>query len=198
MCWSFSILLCMLDLSNENVYIVSDTHFNHQKLCHSYPNHFDSHRTYETIEEMNEHIITTWNKTISKNDVVIFLGDFAWGKPFKEIPNIAKNLYDQLNYKGFIWIEGNHDGVLKNSFKNMIPNLKFQYKDGIYLCQHRDFDEESELLKENTDATHLIHGHTHYTNKLSLTTDNLIQNNVCWEAWYRPVHISEIKCINTI
>ena len=47
----------------------------------------------------------------------------------------------------------------------------------------------------------LVHGHTHEENKISIVdfapTWKMKQNNVCWEAWYRPVHISELV-INTI
>lgn len=182
----------MYDLTGENIYFVSDTHFNHHKLCSSYPDHFDHFRKYKTVNEMNDDIIEQWNKTITKNDLVIFLGDFAFGRPWKYIPEIAQEMYKKLNYKGFIWIEGNHDEVIKHKFNKLIPNLKFKYNDGIYLCQHEDYKEKPEFYEQNKDATHLIHGHTHLFERTSKTIDNKIQNNVCWEAWYRPVHISEI------
>ena len=76
----------MLDLTNENVYFVSDTHFNHTKLCKGYDNCFDRTRKYVTVEEMNEDIVEQWNKHITKNDVVIFLGDFVWGEPWYKMP----------------------------------------------------------------------------------------------------------------
>ena len=94
----------MIDLSNENVFFVSDTHFNHTKLCTGYEDHFERTRKYETIEEMNEDIIDQWNKSITKDDVVIFLGDFSWGKPFNKIPYYAKYFYPKLNSKGIIWV----------------------------------------------------------------------------------------------
>jgi calcineurin-like phosphoesterase family protein len=186
----------MLDLTNENVYFVSDTHFNHTKLCKGYPDHFEKTRKYETVEEMNEDIVKQWNKYISKDDIVIFLGDFVWGEPYYEMPGWGKEFYPKLNNKGFIWIKGNHDGVLSRTFKGMLPFVEFKYKDKIYLCQHYDFNEKPELL-ENHKADYYIHGHTHTQNKTTKFSNGAIQNNVCWEAWYRPVHIDELV-INTI
>jgi len=145
----------MIDLSNENVFFVSDTHFNHTKLCTGYEDHFERTRKYETIEEMNGDIIDQWNKSITKDDVVIFLGDFSWGKPFKKIPYYAKYFYPKLNSKGIIWIEGNHDAILRKSF-NMVPYFEFKYNDKIYLCQHYGFDEKPELLLDHK-ADYLVH-----------------------------------------
>ena len=36
----------------KDLWFVSDTHFNHQKLVRSCPDHFDQIRNYETTEEM--------------------------------------------------------------------------------------------------------------------------------------------------
>ena len=116
----------MIDLSNENVFFVSDTHFNHTKLCTGYEDHFERTRKYETIEEMNEDIIDQWNKSITKDDVVIFLGDFSWGKPFKKIPYYAKYFYPKLNSKGIIWVEGNHDAILRKTFNIVVINGRFR------------------------------------------------------------------------
>ena len=186
----------MLDLSNENVFFVSDTHFNHTKLCTGYENHFERTRKYKTIEEMNDDIITQWNKYITKNDVVIFLGDFTWGGKMQDIGKNAKDFYGKLNNKGFIWVEGNHDGLIRKTFNNMIPFFEFKYKDKVYLCQHYGFNDKPSLL-DTHKADYYIHGHTHLENKTSTFKNGAIQNNVCWEAWYRPVHISELV-INTI
>lgn len=181
----------MLDLSGENVYFVSDTHFNHQKLCRGYPVHFDRTRTYETVEEMNEDIVSKWNSMVTEEDMVIFLGDFAYGRPFNRIAEIAKSYYERLKSKGMIWVRGNHDDILGGQFENLLPNLKFTYNGEVYLCQHEPYSENPTFLMQNPDATVLVHGHTHLSNKTS-RVGGLVQNNVCWEAWYRPVHIDEL------
>ena len=185
----------MLDLTNENVYFVSDTHFNHHKLCSEYPDRFDRFRTYKYVNEMNEDMVDKWNKTVTKDDVVIFLGDFCYGRPFHKLPQMAKEFYQRLNFKGMIWVEGNHDDVIRKEFSNLLPNSKFKYKDNIYLCQHEPYYDNPPFLLANKDANVLVHGHTHSTRPTS-KVDNLIQNNVCWEAWYRPVHIDELVINN--
>lgn len=80
------------------IYLIADTHFNHKNII-KYED-----RPFNTIEEMNETLISNWNNTISKHDKVYHLGDFGWGNK-EEITRLVS----QLN--GYITlIKGNHDG----------------------------------------------------------------------------------------
>ena len=187
----------------SNIFFVSDTHFNHKKLCYGEEIHFDVPRKYECVSEMNEDIIRQWNNTVTNDDTVIFLGDFLMGTPIKETYTTFWNFYDQLNKGNFIWIIGNHDYILKKKLGNKIEmkyNLKFEYNDIVYTLQHEDYIEKTELLDTlNFEQKNvLIHGHTHAPEKLSTLSYKgmtLQQNNVCWDAWYRPVHINELVSV---
>jgi calcineurin-like phosphoesterase family protein len=78
-------------------FFVSDTHFNHAnilKYCS---------RPWETVDEMNEGLIKNWNETVSPDDVVYHLGDFAMGNRTL-IPEILSRLNGRL-----ILVRGNHD-----------------------------------------------------------------------------------------
>jgi calcineurin-like phosphoesterase family protein len=85
-----------------NTWFTSDTHFGHKNviaLCN---------RPYESLEEMDESLITNWNNMVKFGDVVYHLGDFAFGDPWK--------YFDRLN--GFIKIiPGSHDKVLTRDIK---------------------------------------------------------------------------------
>jgi len=107
----------VLDLINEETYIISDTHFNHKNILE-----FEQSRlTAMNIDghvDHDEWIIETWNSIIKPTDVVLHLGDFA----FKNIPALQNRLNGTK-----ILILGNHDRkgpkVYENIFDYVIRGL---------------------------------------------------------------------------
>ena len=166
------------------IYFVSDTHFNHAKLTKLCPIHFDETRSYDTVEEMNTHIIKVWNETVKPEDQVIFLGDFMLNVQKTDYLAEFNRMNSILNGEK-IFILGNHDDKMVKTCPDIAKYEKytFKYGDLIYRCQHQPF------IKENMRIGDVyVHGHTHSTIPFA---DG--QNNVCWEAWYRPVKITELK-----
>ena len=53
-------------------YYISDLHFFHDNM-----NTKMDKRGFESLEVMNEYMISQWNKKVRKNDEVIILGDFS-------------------------------------------------------------------------------------------------------------------------
>jgi calcineurin-like phosphoesterase family protein len=91
-------------MSRKNLYFTSDTHFSHFNIITA------CNRPYKSAEEMNEKLISNWNKTVYKDDEVYHLGDIAFfrstnGNGLKINP---KNLLSKLN-GNIIYIAGNHD-----------------------------------------------------------------------------------------
>lgn len=76
------------------IWYIGDTHFSHVNVM-KYNN-----RIFDSVENMDEHIISQWNKYVLPKDEVKFLGDFAWKHP--------KKYLDRLNGK-IDFIIGNHD-----------------------------------------------------------------------------------------
>ena len=77
----------------SKIYMYSDPHFGHHNLA--------INRGFKDSDEMDEHIITNWNKVINKRDVVWILGDIT----------MEKNNYgilDRLNGLKNV-VLGNHD-----------------------------------------------------------------------------------------
>ena len=82
---------------NTKVFFTSDTHFGHKNIL-GYCN-----RPFADIVKMNRELIAKWNATVSINDVIYHLGDFALTKG-----NEAQMILSKLN--GFkILVKGNHD-----------------------------------------------------------------------------------------
>lgn len=65
-------------------YYIADTHFGHKnilKLCN---------RPFESIEQMNTHIIQNWNNKVKNSDHVYIVGDMFF--KCENIEDILKNL----------------------------------------------------------------------------------------------------------
>ena len=86
------------------IFVISDTHFNHCNII-SY-----CHRPFKNVADMNDFMIARWNAMVSKEDIVIHLGDFGFGT--KEI---LKDICMQLNGRKVL-IKGNHDLRKGNGF----------------------------------------------------------------------------------
>lgn len=57
--------------NGPKIFFTSDTHFSQERTLKL------SCRPFETVNDMNNHIITEWNNTVSSNDIVYHLGDFG-------------------------------------------------------------------------------------------------------------------------
>ena len=102
---------------NENYYIISDTHFGHKNIME-----------YEgRPEDYAERIVKNWQKTIGKQDKILFLGDLALYN--KED---AQKWCSQLTGEKFM-VRGNHDGASETWYKDMgftvVPPIYKRFKD---------------------------------------------------------------------
>jgi calcineurin-like phosphoesterase family protein len=81
------------EAEHMNVYLISDTHFNHEKL-----------KTHcKRPADFTELIMKRWNETVKPDDIVFHLGDVLIGHK-----RDVKKILDQLNgRKGLV--RGNHD-----------------------------------------------------------------------------------------
>jgi len=125
---------------------------------------------------MNNEMIKKWNNKVSKNDIVIHLGDFALTDE-KRIIELRKKLNGNI-----ILIEGNHDWRLKESYGFII--IKGNMQIGNIILSHRPLPLE-ELPKGFIN----IFGHIHQRDVL----DNKRQINLSVEKInYEPIELSDI------
>jgi calcineurin-like phosphoesterase family protein len=148
-------------------YFISDTHFFHEKLLGQ--NDF-APRLFDTVEEMNQALITSWNEVVSEKDVVYHLGDIAMHPQYEK--GSAEILTALLQLNGKIhFIKGNHDsraffrylekhnpdmfdGEKKFSFSDVGSIVKFNHQQ--YYLTHYPM-----LLGQN-DSIRNLHGHIHH------------------------------------
>lgn len=86
-----------MKVQHDKVWFTSDLHFWHKNIC-KYCN-----RPFNTVEEMNEALVTNWNSVVKDDDVVFILGDLGFCGYEKLAPYIAR-----LKGKKYL-IQGNHD-----------------------------------------------------------------------------------------
>lgn len=169
------------------IWITSDTHFNHAnviKYCG---------RPFSTVEEMNDAIISNWNKYISKEDIVIFCGDFCFSQT-AAAQEQTQHFASLLNgYK--IIIKGNHDF---KKFKYINAGFKAEFYQrfefGRFLFCHSPYN----LNEWRKQFEFVFYGHVHNTPiKEFKAFDNT--KNVCQDVNdFRPIDITHYFTVSEI
>jgi calcineurin-like phosphoesterase family protein len=122
-----------MKIEHQNIFFISDLHLGHKNII-KYDN-----RPFESLDQMSQTIETNWNKTVSADAIVFFLGDLSLGKGIE--------LIKRLNGKKYA-IMGNHD-----SFKSLQATQAFE----------RIYDYGTEIKVVDKDAqqgySHIIMAH---------------------------------------
>ncbi|MEY8257126.1 metallophosphoesterase [Erysipelotrichaceae bacterium 66-17] len=142
-------------------YYISDLHFFHRAL-----NDKMDVRGFEDVEEMNEYMVSQWNRKVNKRDEVVVLGDFSWGNA-----RDTAEIIDRLNGRIFL-IRGNHDRFLDD--KNFDVSVFGWVKDYAELSDNRRkvvlshypiafYNGQYRRDENGNPRTFMLHGHIHNT-----------------------------------
>jgi len=90
----------------QRLWFTSDTHYNHANICTATTQWIDpvTCREFESLEQMNAHLIGNINEKVGEDDILFHLGDWSFGG-FEQI-ELFRN---QINCKNVHIITGNHD-----------------------------------------------------------------------------------------
>jgi calcineurin-like phosphoesterase family protein len=172
-------------MTDTNPLFISDTHWFHQNII-KYCN-----RPFESVDEMNETLLTNWNAKVKPQDTVYFLGDFAFAPHDK-----VKAILDQLNGNLHL-CRGNHDkplNSLHHYFTSVFDLKTIMIQDPtcingvqpIVLCHYPLLTWD----RQRYGAIHL-HGHTHGNIKYDSKVKRI---DVGVDNWnFTPVSYEEIK-----
>lgn len=78
----------------RKMWFIGCTHFEHANIIKL------ANRPFDNVNQMNDHMLDTWNERVKPDDDVMLLGDFAW----KHYEEWLKKLHGNIT-----WIFGNHD-----------------------------------------------------------------------------------------
>ena len=178
-------------------YFIADTHFYHYNIIRY------CDRPFNTVEEMNEKMIESWNSVVTDNDIVYFLGDFGFGDKEK-----LSNICAQLNGTKIL-LRGNHDYRrgkqswreigFKEIFSKKVDfaNLdistffegKIDHKIGVLSFKNIILSHEPIVVPDDTLN---IHGHIH---NIPLSTELNPKNHFCVSVEmidYVPITLEQI------
>lgn len=162
----------------STTFFISDTHFGHKNIIKFTDDDGKIIRPFDTVDDMNEHMIECWNKTVSHSDKVIHCGDVAFGQQ-------ALALCRRLNGIKYL-VLGNHDSMAMNEYAKIfvkIFGVKYIGRDDA-ICTHIPVSESNfRRFKLN------IHGHMHH-HKMA---DNRYVNVSVEQINYTPISLDEIK-----
>lgn len=161
-----------------NTFLISDTHFGHEKTCTTFKRADGSPlRPFANAEEMNEEMVSRWNAVVRPHDKVYHLGDVVINRKFLSI-------LDRLNGKKRL-VRGNHD---------IFPTKDYlKYFEEIYgvrvlddmILSHIPLARDCITERFNVN----VHGHLHAN---SMNDDRYIC--VCVENInYTPISIDDVR-----
>lgn len=162
-------------------FFIADTHFGHQHVIEY------EHRPYRSVQEMDQDMITRWNKTVSDEDTVYFLGDFAFGSA-----SYAATILAQLKGRKLL-CRGNHDFRKSNDWwmsKGFSDTLTEGFsKEAAYLFERDGMKILLSHFPLDHPAYFNVHGHVHthteginQRNHLCISVEHINYQPISWEA----------------
>ena len=130
-------------------FLISDTHFGHEKTCTVFKREDGSPlRPFASAEEMDEAMVSRWNDRVRPNDKVYHLGDVVINRKFLHI-------LDRLNGDKVL-IKGNHDIFKMEDYYPRFRDIRGYHVLNGMILSHIPVHPES-LGRFGTN----IHGHLH-------------------------------------
>lgn len=157
------------------IFLISDTHFGHNKILEFEPTRRE---LGATIEEHNEALVDRWNSVVRPKDTVWHLGDVLFGREaFKYLARL--NGIKKL-------VMGNHDNYPVDLYLRHFRTVKACVKlDNDFLLTHIPVHESQ---KHRFTAN--IHGHLH---SRTVPGDPFYVNVSCERIDFTPIPLHVVK-----
>lgn len=180
---------------NTNVWITSDTHYNHKNICRGVTDWRTSDgqipiketRDFPNLEKMNTTIVDNINKVVGQDDIFIHLGDWSFGG-FEKI----KEFHDRLICKNIHLILGNHDHHIENNrediqdlFLSVSHYQTILFLDKTFKLLHYPISSWDGL---NKGYIHL-HGHCHLPTELRFGQGKRMDVGMDGHPEFRPYNL---------
>lgn len=137
-------------------FITSDIHFGHKNILKFCP----KTRPYSSIDEMDEAIISQWNKIVPPDGLVYILGDVSYREP-----SHTARIFDRMNGEKIL-ITGNHDykalkhKVFRDCFKELHQYLEITVNKHKVVLFHYPIAEWNAMHRGSVHLFGHLHGGT--------------------------------------
>jgi calcineurin-like phosphoesterase family protein len=170
-----------------NIWVISDTHFNHANILKFEDKLGKPCRVFADVDEMNETMIANWNSVVKPQDKVYHLGDVLFGL---DKPEWLDANFKRLNGKKRL-VVGNHDNIklLSQWFREVMLWRDFS-EFGLLLTHvpvHQSTLKDSHRFGEGSMVN--VHGHIHQ----NASPDGPYKCVCVEQTNYTPVNIDELR-----
>jgi calcineurin-like phosphoesterase family protein len=184
----------------QKLWFTSDTHYNHANICTATTKWIDpvTCREFQSLEQMNSHLIGNINEKVEQDDILFHLGDWSFGG-FEQIQKFR----DSIFCKNVHIITGNHDHHIESdkegcqklfSSVNKYLNLVVKWNVGTPLMGEQRFALMHFPIASWDNmargAIHL-HGHVHFPADKRIGSGKMMDVGCDGNELY-PIEMSEI------
>lgn len=138
------------------IYFASDLHFGHDNI-RTWESENRGH--YNSVEEMDADMVNQWNNMISNDDIVYYLGDFA----FKSKKQDIIGYLEKLNFKKLICVYGNHDNKSFRDAIKQFKNIEGKWADRLKVDGKILYLSHFPMTIGERQGLWSLHGHLHST-----------------------------------
>jgi calcineurin-like phosphoesterase family protein len=174
----------------RDIWLISDTHFGHSNILGFRDKDANLIRgnLFSSVEEMDEYMITQWNRYVKPGDIVYHLGDLFFGDKETFLSN-----FKRLNGKKRL-IVGNHDDIKWIAQRELFEKIMMwrMFPEFGLLLTHTPQHESTMYegrFKNFPEPPLNVHGHIHQN-----PSPTPMHRCVCVEHIdYTPIHIEDVR-----
>lgn len=204
----------------KTVWFTADTHFGHKRIpfyarrlfcldgrerelveSESESESFKSSwsPSQESVNRMDDHLISQINSFVAKEDILWHLGDFCWGHGEKLIDN-ARRYRERINCSNVSLVLGNHDSdEMCRLFRNCHRSCEIKVRHKHIVLSHYAHS----FWNRSHHGSWMLYGHAHGTAELWMdeympgrfSMDVGVDNVARVMGEYRPISFDEIATI---
>ncbi len=174
------------------LFITSDTHAFHKNICAGLSTWEKDRgqRNFQTLDEMNDTIVNNINARVAEDDILIHIGDFAFGGEKR-----IREFRERLNVKDIRLILGNHDHPIRRNEKELqklftkvciLTELRYEQQD--FVLSHFPLATWEGVGR----GVMMLHGHTHKRPEKRFGKGRMLDVGLDGNPSFHPYTIEEI------